>query len=74
MTRTTPVQYLPRDGAFVVVAADAGAARPPAWYLNLCAVPYARVRVGARDVDVRLAKSETRSATPCGGSSRQPTR
>ena len=52
-TRTTPVQYLPRDGTFVVVAANAGAARPPAWYLNLLAAPHARVRVGAHDVDVR---------------------
>ena len=52
-TRTTPVQYLPHDGAFVVVAANAGAARPPAWYLNLLATPQARVRVGAEDVGVR---------------------
>jgi deazaflavin-dependent oxidoreductase (nitroreductase family) len=52
-TRTTPVQYLPREGAFVVVAANAGAARPPAWYLNLCAAPQASVRVGAQDVEVR---------------------
>jgi deazaflavin-dependent oxidoreductase (nitroreductase family) len=51
-TRVTPVQYLPHDGAFVVVAADGGAARAPAWYLNLCAAPDAQVRVGRRDVDV----------------------
>ena len=51
-THTTPVQFLPRDGAFVVVAANRGAARPPSWFLNLCAAPNARVRIGAQDVDV----------------------
>jgi deazaflavin-dependent oxidoreductase (nitroreductase family) len=51
-TRVTPVEFLPHDGAFVVVAANGGAARPPAWYLNLCAAPEARVRVGRQDVDV----------------------
>jgi deazaflavin-dependent oxidoreductase (nitroreductase family) len=51
--RTTPVQYLVDDDMFVVVASNAGAARPPAWYLNLRANPHARIRVGARSVDVR---------------------
>jgi deazaflavin-dependent oxidoreductase (nitroreductase family) len=51
-THTTPVQYLPSDGAFVVVAANAGAPRPPAWYLNLCAAPNAAVRIGTKDIDV----------------------
>ncbi len=50
--RITPVQYLPHDRAFVVVAADGGAAHPPAWYLNLCAAPNAQVRIGRQDVDV----------------------
>ncbi|MEA2442317.1 MAG: hypothetical protein QOH76_3741 [Thermoleophilaceae bacterium] len=49
----TPVQYLPDHDAFVVVAANAGAARPPAWYLNLGADPDARVQLGARTIDVR---------------------
>ena len=52
-TRTTPVQYLARDGAYIVVAAKGGATRPPAWYLNLCAAPQAQVRVGQLDIDVR---------------------
>jgi deazaflavin-dependent oxidoreductase (nitroreductase family) len=52
-TRTTPVQYLPSDGAFVVVAANAGAIRPPAWYLNLCAAPDAAVRIGTKHIDVQ---------------------
>ena len=50
--RTTPVQYLPVDASFVVVAANAGAPSPPAWSLNLGAEPDASVRVGARDVAV----------------------
>ena len=52
-TRTTPVQYLADGDTFVVVASNAGAARPPAWYLNLRADPHVRVEVGARSVDVR---------------------
>ena len=51
-TRTTPLQFLRRDGAFVVVAANRGAPRPPSWYLNLCADPNAQVRIGTEDVDV----------------------
>ena len=51
-THTSILQFLPRDGAFVVVAANRGAPRPPSWYLNLCADPKALVRIGAEDVDV----------------------
>jgi len=51
--RMTPVQYLTRGETFVVVASDGGAARPPAWYLNLRADPHARVQAGARCVEVR---------------------
>jgi deazaflavin-dependent oxidoreductase (nitroreductase family) len=52
-TRTTPVQYLADGDTFVVVASDAGAARPPAWYLNLRADPQGRIEVGPRTIDVR---------------------
>jgi deazaflavin-dependent oxidoreductase (nitroreductase family) len=51
------VQYLAEDGTFVVVAANGGAARPPAWYLNLRANPHARIRVGARNIDVRAEEA-----------------
>jgi deazaflavin-dependent oxidoreductase (nitroreductase family) len=51
-TRTTPVQYLVDGDTFVVVASNAGAARPPAWYLNLRADPHARVDIGRRTVDI----------------------
>jgi deazaflavin-dependent oxidoreductase (nitroreductase family) len=52
-TRTTPVQYLADGDTFVVVASDAGAARPPAWYLNLRADAHAQAQVGSRTIDVR---------------------
>jgi deazaflavin-dependent oxidoreductase (nitroreductase family) len=52
-TRTTPVQHLADGDTFVVVASNAGAARPPAWYLNLRANPHARVEVGPRTINVR---------------------
>jgi F420H(2)-dependent quinone reductase len=51
------VQYLPGGEAFVVVASNAGAARPPAWYLNLGADPQARVQVGERTLDVRAREA-----------------
>jgi deazaflavin-dependent oxidoreductase (nitroreductase family) len=50
--RETPVQYLASDQAFVVVAADGGAAHPPAWYLNLKADPHAHVQVGSQTIAV----------------------
>jgi F420H(2)-dependent quinone reductase len=61
--RTTPVQYLADDATFVVVASNAGAARPPAWYLNLCANPHARIRVGARSIDVRAQEATGQERT-----------
>jgi deazaflavin-dependent oxidoreductase (nitroreductase family) len=56
-TRTTPVQFLADDDRFVVVASNAGAARPPAWYLNLRANPHARIRVGPRSIVVRAQEA-----------------
>jgi deazaflavin-dependent oxidoreductase (nitroreductase family) len=55
--RTTPVQYLADGDTFVVVASNAGAARPPAWYLNLRASPHAQVHVGERTIDVRAQEA-----------------
>jgi F420H(2)-dependent quinone reductase len=46
--RTTPVQYLGDGQSLVVVAANAGAARPPGWLLNLRADPHARVQLCAQ--------------------------
>lgn len=50
--RTTPVLYL-RDGhAFVVLAANAGADRTPAWWLNLREAESGAVIVGRRRIRV----------------------
>ena len=51
------MQYLADGDTFVVVASNAGAAQPPAWYLNLRANPHARIRVSARTIDVRAQEA-----------------
>ena len=56
-THTTPVQYLTDNDTFVVVASNAGAASPPAWYLNLRSNPHARIEVGPRTIDVRAREA-----------------
>ena len=56
-TRTTPVQYLADGDTFVVVASNAGAAGPPAWYLNLRVNPHAQIDVRGRSVDVRAQEA-----------------
>jgi deazaflavin-dependent oxidoreductase (nitroreductase family) len=60
-THITPVQYLADGDTFVVVASNAGAVRPPAWYLNLRADPHARVGIGPRTVDIRAHEATVRS-------------
>ncbi len=62
--RETPLQYLADGDAYVVVAANGGAPRPPAWWLNLGADPRARIQVGAErlDVSAREAAGEERAA------------
>jgi deazaflavin-dependent oxidoreductase (nitroreductase family) len=55
--RTTPVQYLADGERLVVVASNAGAARPPAWYFNLCARPDARIDVGGHSIEVRAQEA-----------------
>lgn len=44
--RTWPVSYVVRGDEFVLVASAGGAARHPAWYLNLRRDPRVRVQVG----------------------------
>ena len=46
--RTQPLAYFEHDGAYVVVASNWGRDIPPAWYLNLIAMPM---------VDVQLRRS-----------------
>lgn len=51
--RTVVLQFFRDDPAMVVVAANDGGARQPAWYLNLIAEPGARVEVMGRTILVR---------------------
>ncbi len=62
--RTSPVQYLANGDGYVIVAANGGAPRPPAWWFNLDADPRARVTVGADTfaVRARTATGEERHA------------
>ena len=46
LTRRAAVVYLPDGDDLVVVPANAGAARPPAWWLNLRAAGEATVQLG----------------------------
>jgi F420H(2)-dependent quinone reductase len=55
---TTPVQYLREGELLVVVAANAGTVRPPAWLLSLRADPRARVQIGTEPLDV-IAREAT---------------
>lgn len=55
--RTAPVQYLRAGDSLVVVAANRGAAVPPAWCLNLRAAPRARVQCGTRQFEVRAREA-----------------
>jgi deazaflavin-dependent oxidoreductase (nitroreductase family) len=52
LPRMTPVQYLDVGDAFVVVAANRGAPRAPAWWLNLSADAHAHAQVRALTIDV----------------------
>jgi deazaflavin-dependent oxidoreductase (nitroreductase family) len=51
--RTTPLLYLPDGEDMVIVASDGGAAKHPAWWLNLREMEEATVEVGDRRVRVR---------------------
>jgi deazaflavin-dependent oxidoreductase (nitroreductase family) len=58
--RTVLLAYFPQGEHFVVVAANGGQPRHPAWYLNLRATPAARVEVGNRTL---LVSAEELSAS-----------
>jgi hypothetical protein len=52
-TRVTPVLYVRHGDAFVVLAANAGADRAPAWWLNLESAGEGEVRTGRRRTRIR---------------------
>ena len=55
--RTTPLLYVEDGRGWVVVASNAGDARDPAWWLNLCARPEAAVQVGRERHAVRARRA-----------------
>lgn len=61
--RTHALLYV-RDGAnYIVCGSNFGAPKHPAWYLNLCANPSARIQVGRvqHEVSARTATTEERA-------------
>ncbi|HKX32069.1 MAG TPA: nitroreductase family deazaflavin-dependent oxidoreductase [Blastocatellia bacterium] len=58
--RTVPLLYLADGDRVVLVASNGGAARHPAWWLNLQANPEARIEIdgGRRKVIAELAAAE----------------
>jgi deazaflavin-dependent oxidoreductase (nitroreductase family) len=67
LPRTVPLQFFPDGESFVVVAANSGLPRPPAWYLNLAAEPGATVEADGRTLDVhadQLADTEATAFWP----------
>lgn len=55
--RTTPLLYLPDGRNMVIVASKGGAAKHPAWWLNLRANPETVVQVGPRTREVRAEET-----------------
>ena len=60
--RVQPLSYMADGRDLVIVASNGGSDAHPAWWLNLEALPQARVRAGREDFEVRaiLASSEAR--------------
>jgi deazaflavin-dependent oxidoreductase (nitroreductase family) len=55
--RTTPLLYLPDGRNTVIVASKGGAAKHPAWWLNLRANPETAVQVGPRTLEMRAEET-----------------
>ncbi len=62
--RTNTLYYFTDEGRYIVIASNAGYGKHPAWYLNLIALPHARVQAGRTKVEVsgREAAGEERQA------------
>jgi deazaflavin-dependent oxidoreductase (nitroreductase family) len=61
--RDVVLQYFPDGDAMIVAAANDGASKDPAWYLNLRSTPAARVEVLGRTIDVRAEQLPPAEAT-----------
>jgi deazaflavin-dependent oxidoreductase (nitroreductase family) len=58
--RTIPLTTLPDGDRLILVASDGGAARHPAWYLNLSADPEVTVQRGADRMRYRARTADPR--------------
>ena len=47
-----PLAYLPDDSRYLIWAANGGAQKNPAWYLNLKRQPIMRIEVGSETIEV----------------------
>ncbi|GAC1329295.1 MAG: nitroreductase family deazaflavin-dependent oxidoreductase [Mycobacteriales bacterium] len=54
-TRRTPLFAYKDDADYLVVASNGGTAKHPDWYLNLTAVPDAKIQLGQRSWPVRAS-------------------
>ena len=51
---TVAVSYFEKDGSYLVTGSAGGMKDDPQWMKNLRATPTAHIRIGAREVDVRV--------------------
>ncbi len=51
-TRVNPLAYLPDGSRYLIWAANGGAQKNPAWYLNLKRQPITRIEVGSETIEV----------------------
>jgi len=56
--RTTPLTYLLKGNAYVVIASYLGEPKHPAWWLNLTANPTAEIQVGAQRIKVTAREAD----------------
>jgi deazaflavin-dependent oxidoreductase (nitroreductase family) len=54
---TSPLNYLPYKGKYVVVASNFGRDNHPAWYLNLMANKVGTVQIGSTTIEVRAREA-----------------
>jgi deazaflavin-dependent oxidoreductase (nitroreductase family) len=62
-SRVNPLAYLPDDSRYLIWAANGGAQKNRAWYLNLKRQPITRIEVGSETIEVLAeeAKADERN-------------
>ncbi|SNR98764.1 nitroreductase family deazaflavin-dependent oxidoreductase [Actinomadura mexicana] len=62
--RRTALIYGRDEGRYLLVASNAGAVQPPAWYLNLTAHPHVSVQLGADTFTARARTAAPQEKPP----------